>query len=91
MVAPTDIKGQKFGKLTAHTRIESDSRGRARWMCHCECGGVVEAFATYLKLGAVTSCGCAMHSPRRKMTPSVRQVKAMTPTQRARYKAGLGS
>ena len=31
---PEDLKGRKFGKLTA-----VEYMGKSRWRCVCECGG----------------------------------------------------
>lgn len=44
-----DLKGQKFGKLTANYYVKSNSDRRAIWNCTCECGREVERLARTLK------------------------------------------
>jgi hypothetical protein len=53
-----DLTGQKFGRLTVIERAANDPRGRARFLCRCECGETLIARATHLKDGATSSCGC---------------------------------
>ena len=48
-----DLTGKKFGNLKAVEYV-----GNGRWRCICECGRETEAFATNLKRGHTTSCGC---------------------------------
>ena len=50
---PEDLKGRKFGKLTA-----VEYMGKSRWRCVCECGGEKITKASSLKTGMTTSCGC---------------------------------
>lgn len=52
-----DISGQLFGKLTVLYRTENQ-KGRACWMCRCECGTEKEYCSSELKGGKKTSCGC---------------------------------
>lgn len=57
----TDIAGQKFGKLTAVSRLDlRNSQGKlvAKWHCECSCGNT--HLVTYGNLfhGNVKSCGC---------------------------------
>lgn len=47
-----NLKGQKFGKLTAIKQIV-----RVYWVCRCECGRVLDIRPDALK--RQTSCGCA--------------------------------
>jgi hypothetical protein len=58
-----DLRGQKFGRLTAiepKASVKKDKRGRRRrfWVCVCECGSVVEVLVHPLRSGATKSCGC---------------------------------
>lgn len=53
-----DLSGQKFGKLTALGRDESDKRHSARWRCKCDCGNETVVPAHALRSGHVRSCGC---------------------------------
>ncbi len=53
-----DLKGRKFGKLTAACRIESKEKGYAKWLCKCECGGEIVVNTKQLQRGTVTNCGC---------------------------------
>ena len=57
MTAP-DITGQRFGRLVAVKRLESDRRGAARWLCQCDCGGTSTPTAGSLRRGGAQSCGC---------------------------------
>jgi len=53
-----DLSGQRFGKLVADTR--SNSQGRVRWHCHCDCGNTIDVQAIHLKRGAIRSCKCLL-------------------------------
>jgi 5-methylcytosine-specific restriction endonuclease McrA len=56
---PHDIKGQKFGRLTAIELINRRSpSGDAYWKCQCECGNVIEVKKSRLSGGYSKSCGC---------------------------------
>lgn len=48
-----DLKGQKFGHLTAIEYL-----GNSIWKCLCDCGNYTEVDAQYLKNGKTKSCGC---------------------------------
>jgi len=58
MTKATDLAGQRFGKLTAVSRAENTTQGRAQWRCRCDCGGEKIAQAAYLNKGTTRSCGC---------------------------------
>lgn len=66
-----DFIGAKFGRLTVTKRIENqiDKNGKphSTWECKCECGNVVAVRGTYLKSGAVKSCGCLNKDALRSM------------------------
>jgi hypothetical protein len=53
-----DLTGQRFRRLTVIGRAANDRRGRARWVCACECGGEVSVLGGNLLSGNTTSCGC---------------------------------
>ena len=57
---PSDLTGVQFGRLTAESRVESASGGRARWQCVCSCGGRKVVRAEHLKSGYTKSCGCLL-------------------------------
>ncbi len=52
-----DITGQRFGRLTAVSRAESDG-SNAWWLCLCECGAQARVRLCHLKSGSIKSCGC---------------------------------
>lgn len=60
-----DIKGQKFGHLTA---IEKDNSKKATkhtyWFCQCDCGreNLISVSVSNLKTGNTRSCGCDLRS-----------------------------
>lgn len=51
-----NLKGQKFGRLTALEIV--DKKGRAYWKCKCDCGGESISRSDELKNGDAKSCGC---------------------------------
>lgn len=58
---PVNIKGQKFGKLTAlETTGKKDKWNRIVWKCVCDCKDkkIKYASASDLRRGVVKSCGC---------------------------------
>lgn len=52
-----DIKGQKFGKLTAIEKVDGT---KSKWIFRCDCGNTIE-----LNYGSIVSgrrtCGCSNH------------------------------
>lgn len=56
----TDITGQKFGRLTAHSFIGVTPRKVAVWKAVCYCGNTVIVRYPELARGDTRSCGC-MH------------------------------
>lgn len=50
--------GNKYGKLTVLERAGSNKRGRALWLCECECGNKKVFEGSQLRYGKITSCGC---------------------------------
>ena len=64
--APTrhyrDLKGQRFGLLTAVEFIGyRRNGGNAVWRCICDCGGEKAIRADRLTCGETRSCGCMRH------------------------------
>lgn len=51
-----DITGQRFGRLTAISKVGS-SRGNSLWLCKCDCGNEKVVRLPNLKNGT-KSCGC---------------------------------
>jgi len=59
MITKTNIvAGQRFGKLIAGKHAGSSPRGHALWHCLCDCGADVVVYATNLRRGLSSSCGC---------------------------------
>jgi len=65
-----DLKGMKFGRLTAISRAENTKQNRAQWLCVCDCGNKKIAQAAYLKKGTTRSCGCLANEQRKKAAQS---------------------
>ena len=53
-----DLANKRFGRLVAIKRISPVGQKKVKWLCKCDCGKEVEAFATYLQVGDTQSCGC---------------------------------
>lgn len=53
-----DISGQKFGRLTAKSRIGGTHTKKCKWVCVCECGNEKEVLLDSLTRGLTRSCGC---------------------------------
>lgn len=66
-----DLTGQVFGKLTVIERDMSKPKGKAYWICRCECGNTKSIVGTDLRSGKTSSCGCkiaeAAKNNRRKL------------------------
>ena len=45
-----DIRGQKFGRLTALYRLHN-TKGKTKWLCVCDCGNLKEARQDMLQNG----------------------------------------
>lgn len=52
-----DLTGQRFGRLTAISRVHRPN-GKAYWLCKCDCGGETVTNGNSLRRGHSTSCGC---------------------------------
>lgn len=57
-----DITGNKYNMLTVVKRVEGKI---PTWECVCDCGNKTTVRGYNLKSGAVKSCGCLKHKPRR--------------------------
>jgi hypothetical protein len=56
---PTDLVGQRFGRLTALERTATYITGRKpMWRCKCDCGKETLAISQCLVNGTTQSCGC---------------------------------
>ena len=53
-----NLKGQKFGLLTALYPTTMKDGSHMYWMCQCECGNQHEVSSNRLKNGSTQSCGC---------------------------------
>lgn len=58
-----DLSGNRYGKLVvAHRSSRSGKNGEVIFVCECDCGRVSEVFASNLRGGLTTSCGCTRNS-----------------------------
>lgn len=53
-----DIKGKKFGRLTALEYVGADKYGNPMWLCVCECGTEKVIRQCHLINNHTISCGC---------------------------------
>lgn len=58
-----DIKGKKFGSLTAIKLIEKEKDGFL-WEFKCDCGAKVVMYDGMIKCGVVKDCGCGESNPK---------------------------
>ncbi len=60
-----DIKGKKFGKLTAIKPIKSNKYQQMVWLFKCDCGNEKEIPLSWVtrKDKGIKSCGCLRHRP----------------------------
>lgn len=52
-----DLTNQKFGRLLVLKKYETNDR-HTMWTCQCDCGKIINVYASHLKSGASVSCGC---------------------------------
>lgn len=57
MTRPTDITGQRFGRLVAVSPVHS-AFGKLHWLCQCDCGKTSTPSGKRLRNGQAASCGC---------------------------------
>lgn len=55
-----NLRGQRFGRLTAIEEVGANERRHILWKCQCDCGEQVVVTATSLITGHTKSCGCLM-------------------------------
>lgn len=53
-----DISNQRFGRWSVVSRANSSEKGRAMWVCKCDCGTVKEVMGKTLWNNRSKSCGC---------------------------------
>ena len=70
-----DIKGKKFGYLTAIEPTAKRNRGNVVWRCQCDCGNIFETTAAALLRGTTISCG---HYRRNKASETAKNKKRKT-------------
>lgn len=63
--------GNAYGRLQVLREWGSDSRGRAVWMCKCNCGQTCPVLGSYLRNGDTKSCGCLLSEWARKLGKEV--------------------
>ncbi|QAT48560.1 hypothetical protein EQM14_01505 [Caproiciproducens sp. NJN-50] len=57
-MAPRNLLGNVFGRLTVISKASNNIHGKAQWLCKCECGKVKIVLADSLISGKTRSCGC---------------------------------
>lgn len=62
----SNLKGEKFGKLTVLEKLDEREEGYCVWLCRCDCGGIIKVNTKRLKRGTITSCGCVPKNNTRK-------------------------
>lgn len=60
-----NLVGQRFNKLLVKSLVATEKRGSI-FLCSCECGRNITAWAYNIKNGHTTSCGCARADALRK-------------------------
>ena len=59
-----DLKGRRFGRLTAIVDVGRNKDGSRVWHCECSCGGFVKVAEDNLASGTTKSCGCLYRDTR---------------------------
>lgn len=54
----TVYPGQRYGRLVVVRRVSNSGRGKARFLCRCDCDNEVIVLAESLRNGTTKSCGC---------------------------------
>lgn len=56
---PHDLAGRRFGRLNVSHRHQGPAnRGKAYWVCRCDCGAETIVPSDRLLSGVTKSCGC---------------------------------
>jgi hypothetical protein len=58
MTKRLDLTGQRFGRWLVTGIAEAHPKGRAYWLCRCDCGEVKTVRGSALRGGKAQSCGC---------------------------------
>lgn len=58
MKRPTDLTGQRFGRLVVKEYAGKNNLQRTQWRCQCDCGNETVVVAGSLMRGLTQSCGC---------------------------------
>lgn len=76
MSRKADLKGLRFGKLTAIRRLnkKADKKGYF-WLCSCDCGGHKEVTVSHLTGGSTKSCGCLVGRRRTSDNSNVAEIE----------------
>lgn len=53
-----NLIGRRFGRLLVTERGANNDRGRATWICKCDCGNVITSSGDSLLRGHTSSCKC---------------------------------
>lgn len=53
-----DITNKRFERLVALECVGKDKYGALLWKCKCDCGNIIIAKGTSLRMGHTQSCGC---------------------------------
>lgn len=69
MPQPIDLTGKRFGKLVAKYATNNRKFGYRMWICHCDCGNILEVPNGCLTSNNSKSCGCvAKEINKKRMT-----------------------
>lgn len=52
-----ELSGKKFGRLTV-LKMSGIKNSHTIWECKCDCGNIINAVGSNLKIGETKSCGC---------------------------------
>lgn len=53
-----NMVGERYGRLTVIERDYSRPKGKAYWLCQCDCGNITSVSRGNLLNGSIRSCGC---------------------------------
>lgn len=70
-----DLRGEKFGMLTALGLSTKDKHRNAQWVCLCDCGATTKVRATTLLSGNTRSCGCLRKTAQTRLKDAVTYTK----------------
>lgn len=67
------IIGRRFGRLTVIDYCMDSDATSEKVVCKCDCGNIVNVFATNLYAGRTVSCGCKKRTHGESSTPLYRR------------------